>query len=679
MLFYRLRIFGGEEDLYLTAGERFGADPEQSYSLVYLSNRLILKRRKKEGFFISLVDITEMKAEALLFADFEYASSHSLKKEAMEMLSLIWPDERDAELCEISVREFTEKISGAALEHDLITPYSSMEEEYNWEYFHNGQFTVKEKVEEDRKFSLEELRQQEEKILADVSLKEEVERIYDKRNPEEFLGHPVHYRISCGSGVEDDIVRVLVNALYSKGRLCSRRVNKITGITDCCYEEPELEYLIKNAAGSTVVIDMSGTDDGETRVASTYQQVTEFFDRLIRKYNANVLFIFWENTSCTGFSKSLLSLVTEYMNLVELRDGKGNREEAKLYFKELWYQSRLRDYEVPNLDGVMGEDKRYFATDIYNIFRRQSAEYLKKNVYPSYSSCRTERKIKKEDGDAYMQLSELIGLKEVKKTVNRIIATAIVDRRRTQISGKQPEQTRHMIFTGNPGSCKTTVARLLARCLREEGVLETGEFVECGRADLTGRYVGWTDKKVRAKFRRARGGVLFIDEAYSLVEEGGYYGDEAINTIVQEMENHREDVIVIFAGYTDRMKKFLDKNEGLRSRISFHIEFPDYSPEELFLILEKMLKDRNYSMTPAAVKQVKECFEKAVKIPEFGNGRFVRNLFEQAVMKQSLRLYEKYQGEYIPERELFILKKEDFALEDSLLKKTGEQPVGFIA
>lgn len=236
-----------------------------------------------------------------------------------------------------------------------------------------------------------------------------------------------------------------------------------------------------------------------------------------------------------------------------------------------------------------------------------------------------------------------------------------------------------MIFTGNPGSCKTTVARIMADTLKEEGILETGEFVECGRADLIGRYVGWTDKIVRGKFKEAKGGILFIDEAYSLVEEGGYYGDEAINTIVQEMENHRDDVIVIFAGYPEKMETFLSKNEGLRSRIAFHINFPDYNVQELGHILEKMMKDKKYGATPEAMAKALTYFEQAVNIPEFGNGRFVRNLFEQALMKQSLRLFNDYKGRQIPKKELFLLREEDFEVGGMLCQEKKVRTIGFVA
>ena len=129
----------------------------------------------------------------------------------------------------------------------------------------------------------------------------------------------------------------------------------------------------------------------------------------------------------------------------------------------------------------------------------------------------------------------------------------------------------HMVFTGNPGTAKTTVARLFARILKENGVLSKGDLIECGRSDLVGKYVGWTAVQVKNMFKKAKGSVLFIDEAYSLCDDrSGSYGDEAINTIVQEMENNRDDMVVIFAGYPKEMNDFLDRNPGLRSRIAFH-------------------------------------------------------------------------------------------------------------
>ena len=234
-----------------------------------------------------------------------------------------------------------------------------------------------------------------------------------------------------------------------------------------------------------------------------------------------------------------------------------------------------------------------------------------------------------------------------------------------------------MVFTGNPGSAKTTVARLIAQILRKEDILDGGKFVECGRADLIAKYVGWTAKNVRSKFREAKGGILFIDEAYSLVDDSHSFADEAINTIVQEMENHREDVIVIFAGYPDKMKDFLNKNEGLRSRIAFHLDFPDYTPDEMVDILKLMAEQRGYKLERSAYEKCHDIFEKACLEEDFGNGRFVRNLLEQAEMAQSHRIASKTHRSKISKKALVTLEADDFDVNISKKVKAARIPIGF--
>ena len=176
--------------------------------------------------------------------------------------------------------------------------------------------------------------------------------------------------------------------------------------------------------------------------------------------------------------------------------------------------------------------------------------------------------------NAYQTLQDMIGLEKIKSLVNQILDNAKIQKIRAKLGLEQHKTGLHMVFTGNPGTAKTTVARLLAKILSQEGLLESGEFIECGRGDLIGEYVGQTAPKVQHQFRMAKGGILFIDEAYSLLDDyRKSYGDEAISTIVQEMENFRDDVIVIFAGYPDKMKTFLESNEGLKSRIAFRFTY----------------------------------------------------------------------------------------------------------
>lgn len=234
-----------------------------------------------------------------------------------------------------------------------------------------------------------------------------------------------------------------------------------------------------------------------------------------------------------------------------------------------------------------------------------------------------------------------------------------------------------MSFTGNPGTAKTTVARLFARIMKENYIIDTGKFVEVGRKDLVGKFVGWTAKIVEQKFKEAAGGVLFIDEAYSLVDDkNGLFGDEAINTIVQEMENHRDDVIVIFAGYPDRMETFIQRNEGLRSRINHHVAFKDYSVEELCQIAEYVAGEENFKILPTARKKLYKIFEAARRNNrDFGNGRFVRNIIENAKMLHA-RAVCKLDSKKITNKKLLRLTASDIESPDN--KYTEARPrIGF--
>lgn len=242
--------------------------------------------------------------------------------------------------------------------------------------------------------------------------------------------------------------------------------------------------------------------------------------------------------------------------------------------------------------------------------------------------------------NARTELDEMIGLSSVKQVIYKALAKYKFNKLCMEKGIHQENISLHMVFTGNPGTAKTTIARLLARILKEENVLSTGVFVEVGRADLVGDHVGATALLVKKKFREAQGGILFIDEAYSLCD--GYkngFGDEAINTIVQEMENHREDVIVIFAGYSEPMQQFLNRNPGMRSRIAFQIPFEDYSTEELCEITKLMLSKKQLTITDGAMEKLKHNYEYARKNTDFGNGRYVRKILEEAEMNLAERIF----------------------------------------
>lgn len=256
------------------------------------------------------------------------------------------------------------------------------------------------------------------------------------------------------------------------------------------------------------------------------------------------------------------------------------------------------------------------------------------------------------------ELQSLVGIKAAKDQVKKILAFAKM-RKAMEEKGEQLEPiTLNMEFVGNPGTAKTTVARIVAGLLKEIGIIKTGEFIEVGRADLIAQYVGQTAPMVQNVFQRAKGGVLFIDEAYSLLEEGrGRFGDEAINMIVQEMENNRKDTIVIFAGYPDEMDEFFLRNPGLRSRVPFRVRFDNYTTDELADICELEAGKRGFLTDINAKAFIKEICASSAKNVENGNGRFCRNLVEMAVLNFALR---NYGGDEVEADIEYILKREDF-------------------
>lgn len=256
----------------------------------------------------------------------------------------------------------------------------------------------------------------------------------------------------------------------------------------------------------------------------------------------------------------------------------------------------------------------------------------------------------RETGTAMRELDEMVGIDSAKRIIHRALASYKMNKLYAEKGIRKNRPSMHMVFTGNPGTAKTTTARLLAEILRDEKILPSGNFVEVGRADLVGTFVGSTAPLVKQRFREARGGVLFIDEAYSLCDnQKNGFGDEAINTIVQEMENHREDVIVIFAGYPQPMKEFLDRNPGMASRIAFQVDFNDYTPAELCEIAELMLKQKGMKITDEAMDKLKILCESVCNTVDFGNGRFVRKALEEAEMNLSQRVFALDLSDYSDE------------------------------
>jgi probable Rubsico expression protein CbbX len=235
---------------------------------------------------------------------------------------------------------------------------------------------------------------------------------------------------------------------------------------------------------------------------------------------------------------------------------------------------------------------------------------------------------------------DLVGLAPVKQRIREIAAFLLVARAREQVGLTSGPPTLHMAFTGNPGTGKTTVALRMASILHRLGYVRKGHLVSVTRDDLVGQFIGHTAPKTKEVLKRAMGGVLFIDEAYYLhrPENEKDYGQEAIEILLQVMENQREDLVVILAGYGDRMKSFFVSNPGFRSRIAHHIDFPDYDAGELLAIAEVLAAQSEYRLSPAARDAMVEYIERRRQQSDFANARSIRNALDRARLRQAMRL-----------------------------------------
>ena len=265
-------------------------------------------------------------------------------------------------------------------------------------------------------------------------------------------------------------------------------------------------------------------------------------------------------------------------------------------------------------------------------------------------------------GDVLEELDrELIGLVPVKSRIRDIAALLLIDRMRRNLGLSAAAPSLHMSFTGNPGTGKTTVALRMAQILHRLGYVRKGQLTAVTRDDLVGQYIGHTAPKTREVLKRAMGGVLFIDEAYYLYrpENERDYGQEAIEILLQVMENQREDLVVILAGYRERMNTFFRSNPGMSSRIAHHIEFPDYTSPELSAIARLMLEKMQYRLSPAADLALQEYIQLRKEQPHFANARSVRNALDRARLRQASRLLNRGAGGSITKDDLVTLEEAD--------------------
>ncbi len=331
-------------------------------------------------------------------------------------------------------------------------------------------------------------------------------------------------------------------------------------------------------------------------------------------------------------------------------------------------EKMLADLQKRNQAGIDALEKEVDA--VTGTDPEENADITK-----AVSQTEQEETSKEPEKDPMEQLNELIGLAGIKHDVLELTDFVKVQKMRKDQGMKSVPVSLHLVFTGNPGTGKTTVARILAKLYANIGALSKGQLVEVDRSGLVAGYVGQTALKTQEKIKEALGGVLFIDEAYALSQKDDAFGQEAIDTILKAMEDHRDDLVVIVAGYTKPMEEFINSNPGLKSRFNKYIEFPDYSVDELEEIFYSNCSRYDYVVEEEAKKHVREMIvaRKMQKQENFANAREVRNMFEEIITNQARRVAEL---ESPSQDEMMLLKLEDLTEEISDGDKEQDKQLG---
>lgn len=463
--------------------------------------------------------------------------------------------------------------------------------------------------------------------------------------------------------------RNLVFSLFHKGRINTRKYT-IIGLRDRRISEWHIEQLYRiNADGVIVLrVDEDILFESETR---NYKWRWSGIVNIIKRYASSVVTIIsMDNASMNTRNKIISSL--HGIALIKFYDQEYKGESAVDCFCEIARQNGTNAPES-EIEKIRKSDRTYSKRALQTIYSDWYNEYVATVQFPEYTAYFNGKGGEDDtlnEKSAYDKLSEMIGLGNVKKVIDGAINYFKLQKEYKERGIDFVRPAMHMVFTGNPGTAKTTVARLLAQILRDNKVLSRGELVEVGRADLVGEYVGQTAPQVKEVFRRAKGSVLFIDEAYSLLDDKkGLYGDEAINTIVQEMENARDDTIVIFAGYKNEMEEFVERNPGLSSRIAFHVDFDDYSEDELLAITKLLARQNSIIIDESCDQKLLDIYKNARQNPSFGNGRYARNVLEKAKLNQASRI-AKQDIEYLSNEQLKTIVAADISVDDQRQKQT---------
>lgn len=513
---------------------------------------------------------------------------------------------------------------------------------------------------------------------AQKTLIPELDRIFVDIKPQRSYGHPVHYMVEADDVMtRKGVSRLLIQSLNAVGRINNLRYCEFGIEPDMSFDSRWTDAIYKTCIGGAVILNFNDTSgEEETDVVKGYLVFLEDLCKIIKRHCRDVLTIICLPKEGTRLKQNIFENVGN-CSFVEIKEEFATYDEAIEYLKNSAAELHIRTDKA--LFSGIEKGQLYQIKELKQFFDEWYSIKLKSTIYKQYQCIAGAKSLVKDEepkGSAYDELMSMIGLKSAKYIINQALDSYKAQKIFKDKGMLDAPFCNHMIFTGNPGTAKTSVARLFAKIMKENDVISRGHIVEVGRGDLVGKYVGWTAPTIKRKFKEALGGILFIDEAYSLVDDrSGSFGDEAINTIVQEMENHRDEVIVIFAGYPDKMEEFLNKNPGLRSRIAHHVHFEDYGTEELCQIANFIASKNGLILSEDANEKIEKIMDQARKDSDFGNGRYARNLIEKARMAQNSRLvhmdYEK-----VTSQDIKLIKAEDVEIPILETKKSSSK-IGF--
>ena len=461
----------------------------------------------------------------------------------------------------------------------------------------------------------------------------ELERIAQHKQ-DKFMGHPVHYIIEASSFESaSQACHCTIQNLHIAHRLLNKKLIIITLNQNRLHRNLfDISPMLHIAEGGSILFNLAENwdDNSMNQLTDIFEQITESIHRTQHR----ILYFFYVKPHTQEIIRHLDRLQLHYSKLeptsITLNQARDYLAENYEHF--VLSSAIVQDYLSKHEGKLALREMETIADNVLQL-------NLLNQYFTSYNNDPFDHVETSTTSSALEELDALIGLNHVKRMVHRIVESNHVKVRSRLAGHAFPVHSNHMVFIGNPGTAKTTVARLIGKIFKEENILSKGDFIELGRAELVERYVGWTAQHVQDIFKRAQGSVLFIDEAYSLLD-GDYkgYGSEAIATILQEMENHREDMVVIFAGYPKEMKDFIDHNPGLRSRIKHFIDFPDYSTEELIEISRYIADHYNTTLDESSVDLLNDYLVDHEATCGLGNARTVRDIIEKAIDQHLINL-----------------------------------------